>query len=47
MMIHDFKPYSFVEDKAFVKLMHQLEPPYKIPHRTAFQDLLSLHFTKR
>ena len=36
MMIHDFQPYSFVEDKGFIKLMHQVEPRYEIPHRTTF-----------
>ena len=36
MMIHDFQPYSFLEDKGFVKLMHQLEPRYEIPYRTTF-----------
>ena len=36
MMIHDFQPYSFVEDKGFKELMQQLEPRYEIPHRTTF-----------
>ena len=36
MMIHDFQPYSFVEDKGFSELMQQLEPRYQIPHRTTF-----------
>ena len=36
MMIHDFQPYSFVEGKGFIKLMHQLEPCCEIPHRTTF-----------
>ena len=36
MMIHDFQPYSFVEDRGFSELMHQLEPRYQIPHRTTF-----------
>ena len=36
MMIHDFQPYSLVEDKGFIKLMQQLEPRYEIPHRTTF-----------
>jgi len=36
MMIHDFEPYSFVEDRGFSGLMQQLEPRYQIPHRTTF-----------
>ena len=36
MMIHDFQPYSFVEDRGFSELMQQLEPHYQIPHRTTF-----------
>ena len=36
MMIRDFQPYSFVEDKGFTELMQQLEPRYEIPHRTTF-----------
>ena len=36
MMIHDFQPYSFVEDRGFSELMQQLEPRYQIPHRTTF-----------
>ena len=36
MMIHDFQPHSFVEDRGFSDLMHQLQPRYKIPHRTTF-----------
>ena len=36
MMIHDFQPYSFVEDRGFSGLMQQLEPCYQIPHRTTF-----------
>ena len=36
MMIHDFQPYSFVEDRGFSELMQQLEPCYQIPHRTTF-----------
>ena len=36
MMIHDFQPYSFVEDRGFSELMHQLEPCYQIPNRTTF-----------
>ena len=36
MMIHDFQPYSFVDDKGFKELMQQLEPRYEIPHRTTF-----------
>ncbi|XP_065895773.1 zinc finger BED domain-containing protein 4-like [Dysidea avara] len=35
-MIHDFQPYSFVEDRGFSELMQQLEPHYQIPHRTTF-----------
>ena len=36
MMIHDFQPYSFVEDRGFSEQMQQLEPRYQIPHRTTF-----------
>ena len=36
IMIHDFQPYSFVEDRGFSELMHQLEPRYQIPHQTTF-----------
>ena len=36
MMIHDFQPYSFVEDRWFIELMQQLERCYQIPHRTTF-----------
>jgi len=36
MMIHDFQPFSFVEDRSFKELMEQLEPRYEIPHRTTF-----------
>jgi len=36
MMIHDFQPYLFVEDRGFSELMQQLEPRYQIPHRTTF-----------
>ena len=36
MRIHDFLPYSFVEDKGYIELMHQLEPHYEILHRTTF-----------
>ena len=36
MIIHDFQPYSFVEDRGFSELMQQLEPRYQIPHRTTF-----------
>ena len=36
MRIHDFQLYSFVEDKGYIKLMHQLEPHYEIPHKTTF-----------
>ena len=33
MMIHDFQPFAFVEDRGFKEL---LEPGYNIPHRTTF-----------
>ena len=36
VLIHDFQPYSFVEDRGFKELMEELEPRYKIPHRTTF-----------
>ena len=36
VLIHDFQPYSFVEDRGFKELMEELEPHYKLPHRTTF-----------
>ena len=36
VLIHDFQPYSFVEDRGFKELMEELEPHYEIPHRTTF-----------
>ena len=36
MMIHDFQPFAFVEDKGFTELMEQLDPRYDIPHRIIF-----------
>ena len=36
VLIHDFQPYSFVEDRGFKELMYELEPQYEIPHRTTF-----------
>ena len=36
VMIHEFQPFSFVEDKGFKELKEQLEPRYEIPHRTSF-----------
>jgi len=36
MMIHDFQPHLFVEDRGFSELMQQLEPRYQIPHRTTY-----------
>ena len=35
-LIHDFQPYSFVEDRGFKEQMEELEPHYEIPHRTTF-----------
>ena len=32
VLIHDFQPFSFVEDKGFKELMKELEPRYEIPH---------------
>jgi len=34
--VHDFQPYSFVEDRRFSEFMQQLEPRYQIHHRTTF-----------
>ena len=36
VLIHDFQPFSFVEDRGFKKLMEELEPRYEIPSRTSF-----------
>ena len=36
MMIHDFQPFAFVEDRVFKELTEQLEPRYNIPHRKTF-----------
>ena len=36
VLIHDFQPYSFVEDRGFKELMEELEPRYEIPYRTTF-----------
>ena len=36
VLVHDFQPFSFVEDRGFKELMEELEPRYEIPHRTTF-----------
>ena len=36
VLVHDFQPFSFVENRGFKELMEELEPRYEIPHRTTF-----------
>ena len=33
MIALDLQPFSIVEDVGFVRLIQQLEPPYKLPSR--------------
>ncbi|XP_049276311.1 zinc finger BED domain-containing protein 4-like [Rhipicephalus sanguineus] len=36
MIARDLQPYEFVENKGFQDLIRDLQPQYKIPHRTTF-----------
>jgi len=47
MIIQDFQPYSFVEDKGFKDLMQHLEPRYELAIEQHFRDTLFHRFMKK
>jgi hypothetical protein len=38
MIATDLQPFSFVEDKAFTKLMYTVDPAYKVPSKKTFTE---------
>lgn len=40
LFTHDYQPFSIVEDKGFVNLIHDLNPSYKLPNRKTITNTM-------